>query len=197
MNPLVAFVSSGTALVVLGGLVSAVAAPWGPAHGRLVAYLVLVCGVAQCAMGLAQEYLGAERVIAVNAPFGQVVHDVDEVEQVAPKPDQLPDDQGVALAAELVGTPAQSLRLNETRGLLRPDRTTGGTRRYSTNDLARLRRISDLHNEGLNLVGIAMVLDLQDENSELRNTPHPTTSSTSHTPGGARSGRVNHGASRP
>ncbi len=63
----------------------------------------------------------------------------------------------ITVAAELVGTPAQSLRLYETRGLLHPERTTGGTRRYSSNDLARLRRISNLQREGLNLAGIAMV----------------------------------------
>ncbi len=77
----------------------------------------------------------------------------------------------ITVAAELVGTPAQSLRLYETRGLLHPERTIGGTRRYSSNDLARLRRISNLQREGLNLAGIAMVLDLQDENSELRDNP--------------------------
>ncbi|XAS75383.1 MerR family transcriptional regulator [Dermatophilaceae bacterium Sec6.4] len=77
----------------------------------------------------------------------------------------------ITVAAELVGTPAQSLRLYETRGLLHPERTIGGTRRYSSNDLARLRRISNLQREGLNLAGIAMVLELQDENSELRDNP--------------------------
>lgn len=94
----------------------------------------------------------------------------------------------IAVAAELVGTPAQSLRLYETRGLLRPDRTTGGTRRYSSNDLDRLRRISDLQNEGLNLAGIAMVLDLQDENSELRDNP-PISSTNDLTQGRDRSER--------
>ena len=54
----------------------------------------------------------------------------------------------------------QNLRLYEARGLLEPERTEGGTRRYSANDLDRLRRISDLLEAGLNLAGIAMVLDL-------------------------------------
>ena len=51
---------------------------------------------------------------------------------------------GISVAAELVGLEAQSLRLYEARGLLTPDRTGGGTRRYSANDLLRLRRIADL-----------------------------------------------------
>jgi MerR family transcriptional regulator/heat shock protein HspR len=76
---------------------------------------------------------------------------------------------GISVAAELVGTGVQNLRLYETRGLLEPARTDGGTRRYSADDLVRLRRISDLLAAGLNLAGIAMVLELEDENHELRN----------------------------
>jgi DNA-binding transcriptional MerR regulator len=55
----------------------------------------------------------------------------------------------------------QNLRLYEARGLLEPSRTAGGTRRYSDNDLARLRRIGQLLDEGLNLVGIHKVLGLE------------------------------------
>ena len=75
---------------------------------------------------------------------------------------------GISVAAALVGTGVQNLRLYEARGLLRPDRTDGGTRRYSSNDLDRLRRIGALLEGGLNLVGIAMVMDLQDQNTQLR-----------------------------
>jgi DNA-binding transcriptional MerR regulator len=75
---------------------------------------------------------------------------------------------GITVAAELVGLEAQSLRLYESRGLLTPDRTSGGTRRYSANDLARLRRIAELMATGVNLTGVGMLLDLQDENTRLR-----------------------------
>ena len=75
---------------------------------------------------------------------------------------------GIAVAAELVGTGVQNLRLYEARGLLEPERTPGGTRRYSANDIHRLRRISDLLVAGLNLAGIAMVLALETENDQLR-----------------------------
>ena len=75
---------------------------------------------------------------------------------------------GISVAAELVGTGVQNLRAYEARGLLEPERTDGGTRRYSANDLDRLRRIADLLDAGLNLAGIAMVMDLQDENTQLR-----------------------------
>ena len=75
---------------------------------------------------------------------------------------------GISVAAELVGMGVQTLRLYETRGLLAPARTAGGTRRYSARDLERLRRIAALLDLGVNLVGIGMVLDLQDENARLR-----------------------------
>jgi MerR family transcriptional regulator/heat shock protein HspR len=75
---------------------------------------------------------------------------------------------GISVAAELVGMGVQNLRLYETRGLLAPDRTDGGTRRYSAEDLERLRRIGDLLAAGLNLAGIGMVLGLEHENARLR-----------------------------
>jgi MerR family transcriptional regulator, heat shock protein HspR len=75
---------------------------------------------------------------------------------------------GISTAAELVGTGLQNLRLYERKGLLSPNRTSGGTRRYSEDDLARLRRIGQLLTSGLNLAGIAMVLDLELDNARLR-----------------------------
>lgn len=75
---------------------------------------------------------------------------------------------GISTAADLVGTGLQNLRLYEQKGLVSPDRTTGGTRRYSDNDVARLRRISELLANGLNLAGVAMVLDLEVDNERLR-----------------------------
>ena len=74
---------------------------------------------------------------------------------------------GIGTAAELVGMAPQSLRMYESRGLVDPGRTDGGTRRYSHDDLDRLRRISDLLEAGLNLAGIAMVLQLEERNADL------------------------------
>jgi MerR family transcriptional regulator, heat shock protein HspR len=75
---------------------------------------------------------------------------------------------GISVAAELVGMGVQNLRLYEARGLVEPGRTDGGTRRYSANDLDRLRRIGELLDAGLNLAGIAKVLELEGENAQLR-----------------------------
>ena len=74
----------------------------------------------------------------------------------------------ISVAAELVGTGVQNLRVYESRGLVEPRRTDGGTRRYSENDVARLRRITELLAEGLNLAGVALVLDLEHDNARLR-----------------------------
>ncbi|OBF81308.1 MerR family transcriptional regulator [Mycobacterium sp. 852002-51163_SCH5372311] len=77
---------------------------------------------------------------------------------------------GISVAAELSGIPVQSLRLYERYGLLTPARSDGGTRRYSADDLARLQRISELVDAGINLAGIARILDLEDDNADLRST---------------------------
>src|SRR6201993_5241254 len=65
------------------------------------------------------------------------------------------------------GAPVQSLRLYERYGLLTPTRSDGGTRRYSADDLARLQRISALVDAGVNLAGIARILNLEDDNATL------------------------------
>jgi MerR family transcriptional regulator, heat shock protein HspR len=74
---------------------------------------------------------------------------------------------GISVAAELSGIPVQSLRLYERHGLISPSRSDGGTRRYSADDLARLRRISELVAAGINLAGVSRILDLQDDNAAL------------------------------
>ena len=74
----------------------------------------------------------------------------------------------ISVAAELTGAAVQNLRVYERRGLVDPSRTEGGTRRYSEDDLDRVRRIVSLLEDGLNLAGVAMVLDLEDDNAQLR-----------------------------
>ena len=70
----------------------------------------------------------------------------------------------ISVAAELVGVHPQTLRLYENKGLVRPQRTPGGTRLYSEADVERLRIIQRLTTElGLNLAGVELVLRLEDE----------------------------------
>lgn len=75
---------------------------------------------------------------------------------------------GIAVAAQLVDLPEATIRLFESKGLLAPARSDGGTRRYSDDDITRLRRAAELRGDGINIAGIARVLDLQDENADLR-----------------------------
>ncbi|MFM7246891.1 MAG: heat shock protein transcriptional repressor HspR [Actinomycetota bacterium] len=70
----------------------------------------------------------------------------------------------IGVAAELVGMHPQTLRMYESRGLVRPRRTAGGTRLYSDLELQRLRRITELASGlGLSLQGVEHVLRLEDE----------------------------------
>jgi MerR family transcriptional regulator/heat shock protein HspR len=75
----------------------------------------------------------------------------------------------ISVAADLVGMHPQTLRIYETKGLIRPKRTKGNTRLYSELDLERLRLIQQLTNDlGLNLAGVEQVLRLQDEVARMR-----------------------------
>ncbi len=73
----------------------------------------------------------------------------------------------ISVAAELAGVHAQTLRIYERKGLVEPARTPGGSRRYSDIDIALLRRIQELTNEGLNLAGVKRVLDLEHRVAQL------------------------------
>jgi DNA-binding transcriptional MerR regulator len=74
----------------------------------------------------------------------------------------------ISVAAELTGAGVQNLRVYERHGLVEPARTDGGTRRYSEHDLDRVRRVLVLLEAGLNLAGIALVLELEDDITRLR-----------------------------
>jgi MerR family transcriptional regulator, heat shock protein HspR len=84
------------------------------------------------------------------------------------------DDRGqglfaISVAAELTGLHPQTIRIYEREGLVQPARSTGGTRRYSRDDIDRLNEIAALMATGLNLEGVRQVLHLQHENRRLRN----------------------------
>src|SRR3984893_13400155 len=73
----------------------------------------------------------------------------------------------ISVAAELTGMHPQTLRIYERKGLLDPSRTSGGSRRFSEHDLARLRHIQELTSTGLNLEGVRRVLELEAEVRQL------------------------------
>ncbi len=74
----------------------------------------------------------------------------------------------ISVAAELAGMHPQTLRIYERKGLVDPARTVGGSRRYSEEDIAVLRRIQDLTTAGLNLEGVRQVMALEAEVNRLR-----------------------------
>lgn len=85
-----------------------------------------------------------------------------------PRPEPGRGVYGISVAAELTGCAPETLRLYERKDLLTPARTDGGTRRYSDDDITRIRRITQLAAFGVNLAGIKHILDLETENTILR-----------------------------
>lgn len=73
----------------------------------------------------------------------------------------------ISIAAEISGMHAQTLRQYDRLGLVSPDRATGRGRRYSLRDIAMLREVQRLVNEGINLAGIKRILELEDVNRVL------------------------------
>jgi DNA-binding transcriptional MerR regulator len=80
-------------------------------------------------------------------------------------------DQGlfpISVVTELTGIGPHVLRGYERAGLIRPARTDGGVRRYSSNDLELVRRAASLSGDGINLAGIRRILALEAELAALR-----------------------------
>jgi MerR family transcriptional regulator, heat shock protein HspR len=75
---------------------------------------------------------------------------------------------GISVTSELTGVNPQNLRAYEAKGLIEPQRTAGGTRRYSDHDIDRVSRITGLLADGLNLKGVGYVLELEAELHRLR-----------------------------
>lgn len=75
----------------------------------------------------------------------------------------------ISVAAELAGMHPQTLRIYESRGLIRPQRSPKNTRLYSDEDVERLRRIQELTTElGMNLAGVEKVFELEQELERMR-----------------------------
>lgn len=73
----------------------------------------------------------------------------------------------ISVAAELAGVHPQTLRIYESKGIIKPKRTAGNTRMYSQADIDRLELVSQLTDEGINLAGVIRIMDMQ-ERLELR-----------------------------
>ncbi|HWA54439.1 MAG TPA: helix-turn-helix transcriptional regulator [Solirubrobacterales bacterium] len=73
----------------------------------------------------------------------------------------------ISVAAELAHMHPQTLRVYEARGLIQPKRSPKNTRLYSQRDVEQLRRIQQMTAEGMNLVGVERVLELERKLREL------------------------------
>lgn len=100
-----------------------------------------------------------------------MVRSTETASQRAGRPPRL-----IGEVARSFGIHPQTLRLYEREGLLQPGRTSGNVRRYDDHDLERLGTILQLTRErGVNLAGVAMVLQLLDRIGELETRFEPPT----------------------
>ena len=67
----------------------------------------------------------------------------------------------ISVASELTGVAEHKLRAFESAGIIEPDRTEGGTRRYSDAELALIRRAAELSDKGVNYAGILEILRIE------------------------------------
>lgn len=75
----------------------------------------------------------------------------------------------ISVAAELAGVHPQTLRIYERKGLLRPQRTSGNTRRYSEHDIERIRAIQELTRlAGISLAGVKLFIEMREQLEEMR-----------------------------
>jgi MerR family transcriptional regulator/heat shock protein HspR len=75
----------------------------------------------------------------------------------------------ISMAARLLDMHPQTLRKYERLGLVRPTRTVGSMRVYTTDELERLRLIKRLVEEaGVNLAGVQRLLSIAEAVQRLR-----------------------------
>ena len=74
----------------------------------------------------------------------------------------------ISVASTLSGIHQQTISSYEEKGLIKPYRTGGGTRRYSQSDIDKLIQIQDLSQRGINLDGIKIIYEMRDKIQELQ-----------------------------
>ena len=74
----------------------------------------------------------------------------------------------ISVASTLSGIHQQTIRTYEQKGLIKPFRTGGGTRRYSQEDIDKLIQIQNLSQRGINLDGIKIIYEMKDKIEDLQ-----------------------------
>ncbi|MDA2969731.1 MAG: helix-turn-helix transcriptional regulator [Actinomycetota bacterium] len=75
----------------------------------------------------------------------------------------------ISVASDLSGIHPQTIRTYEEKGLIKPFRTGGGTRRYSQSDIDKLVQIQNLSQRGINLEGIKIIYEMKERIDNLQN----------------------------
>ena len=78
----------------------------------------------------------------------------------------------ISVASTLSGIHQQTIRTDEMKGLIKPYRTGGGTRRYSQEDIDKLSQIQNLSQRGINIDGIKIIYEMKDKIEEVQNKIH-------------------------
>ena len=104
----------------------------------------------------------------------------------------------ISVAAELAGVHPQTLRIYERKGLLRPQRTRGNSRRYSDADVELLRWIQALtQDEGINLAGVKRIMEMRAQMEQLRRNVEELQAQLAHRRAIAMTGRRTSGEMVP
>ena len=74
----------------------------------------------------------------------------------------------ISVASTLAGIHPQTIRTYEEKGLIKPYRTKGGTRRYSQEDVDKLIQIASLSQRGIKLEGIKIIYEMRDKIEEMQ-----------------------------
>jgi len=74
----------------------------------------------------------------------------------------------ISVASTLSGIHQQTIRTYEQKGLIKPYRTRGGTRRYSQEDVDKLIQIANLSQRGINLDGVKIIYEMRDKIEEMQ-----------------------------
>lgn len=109
-------------------------------------------------------------ILVITWSTRQTRHDVEVVYMARARSEVDPDTAVfvISIAAELAGMHAQTLRQYDRLGLVTPQRTRGGGRRYSSRDVYRLREVQRLSQEGVSLEGIQRILELEKQVERLQ-----------------------------
>lgn len=81
-------------------------------------------------------------------------------EQASPEEDKTLGKYPISVASSFTGVPEHTLRAYEGADLIGPDRTDGGTRLYSDEELEQIRRIAELSDKGINYAGVREIFEI-------------------------------------